>query len=108
PVKTDEIRAADTHNERGYFEWEAIKTLREHPEVIDEAAGSAVKVVSAQLSHLPRGRSYRLIWMDRPLDEVVRSQEKMILALHPDRNLPPREERLAVLEKHREKILGAF
>lgn len=108
PIKTDKIRTADVHNERGYFEWEAIKTLREHPEIIDEAAGSAVKVVSAQLSELPRGRPYRLIWMDRPVAEVVRSQEAMILARHPERVLPPREERLAALEAHREKVLTAF
>lgn len=106
--KTDEHRPPDTHNPKGYYEWDAIKTLKDHPVIIDQAAGMAVKVISAQLRFLPRGRKYQVIWMDRPVEEIVRSQEKMILAAHRDRHLPSISERTATLAKHREECLQAF
>lgn len=106
--KTDARREADTHNPKGYFEWDAIKTLKDHPDVIDEAAGMVVKIVSTQLSALPRGRKYQLIWMDRPVEEIAASQGKMILTEHPDRDLPTNEKRTEVLAQHREECLSTF
>jgi hypothetical protein len=108
PVKTDGQRGADDHNPRGYFEWEAIKTLREHPERIDEAAGMAVKVVSIQLGYLPRGRRYRIVWMDRPIEEIAASQETMLKQENPDRPLPPLAARIQALREHRDQALETF
>ncbi len=77
PVLTDGKRAADTNNERGYFEWEEIKRLPNDPRVIEQAAGKAVKVVTPLLPHLPGGHRYKFIVMRRPLTEVARSQQVM-------------------------------
>jgi hypothetical protein len=78
PVLTDWERRADTDNPRGYFEWERIKQLPQEPNCIDEAEGKALKVVSQLLFALPARRSYQILFMERPLSEVVTSQAEML------------------------------
>jgi hypothetical protein len=79
PVLSDGERQADIDNPRGYYEWERIKRLPQDPNCIDEAEGKAVKVISQLLFALPTGRNYRIIFLERPLPEVVASQAEMIL-----------------------------
>jgi hypothetical protein len=78
PVLSDGERQADADNPRGYFEWERIKFLPKEPQYISEAEGKVVKVISQLLFALPAGREYRLVFMQRPLPEVVASQAEMI------------------------------
>jgi hypothetical protein len=77
-VVTDGERQADADNPRGYFEWERIKLLPKQADCIEEAEGKVVKVISQLLFALPAGREYRVIFMQRPLPEVVASQAEMI------------------------------
>ncbi|HJT45111.1 MAG TPA: tetratricopeptide repeat protein, partial [Chthoniobacterales bacterium] len=104
-VMTDHERAADHDNPEGYFEWEAIKRVQESPEILTQVGNRAVKVVSALIPALPPMHRYRVIFMTRPITEVVASQKKMI-----DRrrtrgaNMTP--DKLAeVLIQHRDTIL---
>lgn len=78
PALTDGERLADADNPRGYFEWERIKLLPQQPDCIGEGEGKVVKVISQLLFALPAGREYRIIFMQRPLEEVVASQAEMI------------------------------
>jgi hypothetical protein len=78
PILADGERQADTDNPRGYYEWERIKLLPRQPGCIEEAEGKVVKVISQLLFALPSGRDYRIIFMHRPLPEVVASQAEMI------------------------------
>jgi Sulfotransferase domain len=78
PILTDGERQADADNPRGYFEWERIKLLPQQPDCIQEAEGKVVKVISQLLFALPAGRDYRIVFMQRPLAEVVASQAEMI------------------------------
>lgn len=78
PVLTDGLRAADEDNPRGYYEWEPAKRLPQQPELIREAEGKAVKIVSSLLWALPSGHDYRVLFMQRPLAEVAASQAAMI------------------------------
>jgi hypothetical protein len=78
PILSDGERVADADNPRGYCEWERIKLLPKDPACIAEAEGKAVKVISQLLFALPAGREYRIIFMERPLEEVVASQAEMI------------------------------
>jgi hypothetical protein len=71
-------RQAHTDNPRGYYEWERIKQLPQEPDCIDEAEGKALKVISQLLFALPAGHDYQMIFMERPLSEVVTSQAEMI------------------------------
>lgn len=77
-ILTDFKREPDVDNPHGYFEWEPAKLLPKEPNRIDEAEGKAVKVVSQLLLSLPTGRDYRIIFMERPLSEVLASQDKML------------------------------
>jgi LPS sulfotransferase NodH len=78
PLLTDQERKPDIDNPRGYCEWEPAKLLPKQPNRIDEAEGKAVKVISQLLLSLPRGRNYKLIFMERPLPEVLASQDEML------------------------------
>jgi hypothetical protein len=75
---SDGERVADTDNPRGYLEWERIKTLPDDPGCIAEAEGKVVKVISRLLLSLPAGHEYRTIFMQRPLPEVLASQDQML------------------------------
>lgn len=78
PVLADGARAVDQDNPRGYYEWEPVKRLPQEPQLIGEAEERAVKVISSLLLSLPPGRDYRVIFLERPLAEVVASQALMI------------------------------
>jgi hypothetical protein len=76
---TDQVRAADVDNPKGYFEFERAKRLPQGDVAwLDEARGKCVKVISALLTHLPPTHRYDVIFMRRHLDEVLRSQRKML------------------------------
>jgi hypothetical protein len=78
PILSDGERQADADNPRGYLEWERIKQLPKDPGCIAEAEGRCVKVISLLLLSLPEGHEYRVIFMQRPLAEVLVSQEVML------------------------------
>jgi hypothetical protein len=75
---SDGERTADADNPRGYLEWERIKQLPNDPECIADAEGKVVKVISRLLLSLPSGHEYRVIFMQRPLPEVLASQDQML------------------------------
>ena len=75
---SDGERPADVDNPRGYLEWERIKQLPKDPGCIAEAEGKVVKVISQLLLSLPAGHQYRIIFMERPLLEVLASQDRML------------------------------
>jgi hypothetical protein len=78
PVLSDGERKADTDNPKGYLEWERIKQLPKDPSLITEAEGKVVKVISQLILSLPSGHEYRVLFMQRPLPEVLKSQEEML------------------------------
>ncbi|HKB97302.1 MAG TPA: sulfotransferase domain-containing protein [Terriglobales bacterium] len=78
PVLSDGERKADTDNPKGYLEWERIKQLPKDPSLIAEAEGKVVKVISQLILSLPAGHEYRVVFMQRPLPEVLKSQEEML------------------------------
>lgn len=75
---SDGGRQADTDNPKGYLEWERIKQLPKDPGCIAEAEGRVVKVISSLLLSLPPNHEYRVIFMQRPLAEVLASQDQML------------------------------
>jgi hypothetical protein len=77
-VLSDALRESDEDNPRGYCEWEPAKQLPSEPGLIAQAEGKAVKVISSLLPALPAEHDYRVIFMLRPLEEVLASQAAMI------------------------------
>lgn len=85
---TDGERVADIDNPHGYYELEAVKRLKQDATCLQDAQGKVVKVISHLLGELPPG-DYRLIFVERDLDEVLASQAKMIARL--GRPAPPQD-----------------
>jgi predicted AlkP superfamily phosphohydrolase/phosphomutase/tetratricopeptide (TPR) repeat protein len=79
PAMTDKERAADVDNPRGYYEWEAIKQIGKKPELLDDdgVEGRAIKCISMLLPQMPPRHQYKVIFMLRPIAEVVDSQHAM-------------------------------
>jgi len=76
---TDSIRTADDDNPNGYFEFERVKQMSAGDrQWLDEAGGKVVKVISYLLEQLPTDRSYKVIFMEREIKEVLASQKKML------------------------------
>src|SRR5438552_1196485 len=77
---TDGERIADVDNPKGYYEWEPIKQIGKKPELLDQEDfdGCAIKCVSMLLPRMPLKHNYKVIFMTRPIEEVVRSQRAMI------------------------------
>ena len=79
PPVVDGLRQPDTDNPEGYYEHERVKRLdKGDSDWVAEAQGKTVKVISALVEFLPPGYQYRLIFMHRRMDEVLRSQRKML------------------------------
>ncbi len=81
PVVTDHVRAADPDNPRGYYEFEPVKAVRRDRSWLPATRGRAVKMVSQLLPFLPLDETYRVLFMERDLEEVLASQEKMLSRL---------------------------
>jgi Sulfotransferase domain len=80
-VVTDNIRTPDTDNPRGYFEYEIVKKIKVDASWLPATRGKAFKMVSQLLFDLPPSEVYRIIFMDRDIDEMLLSQEKMLKRL---------------------------
>jgi hypothetical protein len=79
-IVTDAIRDADADNPNGYFELEIVKLLPEGNFVwLQDAGGMVVKVISSLLEYLPSEYSYKVIFMERELEEVLASQKRMLI-----------------------------
>lgn len=76
---TDGIRSADEDNPKGYYELEAVKRTKQDPSWVHDSQGKVVKVISQLLQDLPDDVNYKVIFMRRNLDEVLASQEKMLV-----------------------------
>lgn len=77
-ILTDKQREADDDNPRGYFELEKVKQLDKDNAWIADAHGKAIKVISQLLFKLPADHEYKIIFMERDIPEILRSQQKML------------------------------
>jgi hypothetical protein len=103
---SDGERAADVDNPEGYYEYERVKQLETDPDKrwVREARGRALKVISFLLRHLPDENHYRVVYMRRHLDEVLKSQDKMLDRLG---NPAPGGDLEAMKEAYRNDIVSA-
>lgn len=78
PPFTDAERQADEDNPRGYYEHEKVKSLQHDASWLPDALGHALKVIAQLLPSLPAGLSLRVIFMERSIQEILRSQQAML------------------------------
>ena len=101
PPLTDKLRTADDDNPKGYYEFERVKKLDEGDIAwLSEARGKAVKIISALLTYLPPTYTYRVIFMQRAMPEILASQKKMLIHRHEDADDVSDEEMAALYTEH--------
>jgi hypothetical protein len=102
---TDHLRKPDVDNPEGYYEFERVKQLDKGDTAwIPQARGRAVKVISALLEHLPAGEEYRVILMNRHIEEILASQRKMLVRRGEDPNKTSDEKMQDLYRKHLAKV----
>jgi hypothetical protein len=103
PAFIDNIRVPDEDNPKGYYEYERVKQLAKDSAWISEACGKAVKIISMLLVHLPPGFEYKIIFMQRNMNEILASQAAMLE--NSGKNAGISDEDLSVkFSKHLEQI----
>jgi Sulfotransferase family len=80
PIVSDQIRAPDEDNPKGYHELERVKELDKTTDKrwLKDHRGQVIKIISFLLRDLPLNLNYQVLFMRRSLDEVLRSQNKML------------------------------
>ena len=103
---TDNLRPPDSDNPRGYYEFQKVKSIREDASWLPDARGKVVKMVSTLLFDLPVAERYKVIFMQRSMDQILTSQRTMLVnrGLDPD-EIPDGEMRL-YFEKHLARVEG--
>lgn len=103
---TDHLRKADEENPRGYYEFEKVKDITEDTSWLENCNGKAIKMVSALLCYLPKSKKYKIIFMDRNMEEMLVSQDSMLKRLKGKGIDISHDEMVKKLEKHLWKVKG--
>ena len=75
----DGIRNPDDDNPKGYYEYERVKKLPQgEADWLKSYQGKGIKIISALLTHLPEDYRYQVIFMERDIDEILASQQRML------------------------------
>ncbi|MCS7061099.1 MAG: sulfotransferase domain-containing protein [Anaerolineae bacterium] len=104
PPLTDNLRAPDEDNPKGYYEFERVKKLKEDYAWLAEAKGRAVKVISALLMYLPAEYHYRVIFMRRAMAEILASQRQMLIRRGEPADAVSDAHMSALFEKHLQQV----
>jgi predicted AlkP superfamily phosphohydrolase/phosphomutase/tetratricopeptide (TPR) repeat protein len=76
-ILADEARAPDEDNPQGYLEWSKLNRLPREPELLCEASGKVVKLLTPLLPFAVPRAGGKVVFMDRPIREVLLSQLTM-------------------------------
>ncbi len=77
-VLIDDKRQADNSNPKGYLEYEPVMRLHKDNSWLGKAQNKTIKIVAPLLGYLDSKYRYKIIFMVRDIDEVVKSQRKMV------------------------------
>ncbi|MGV6830724.1 MAG: alkaline phosphatase family protein [bacterium] len=75
---TDDNRKADISNPKGYFEYDPVMALYKDNSWLHKATNKSIKVVAPLLKYLDSKYRYKVIFMNRDLNEIVKSQQIML------------------------------
>lgn len=78
PIAADDARPPDPDNPRGYGELAAVRGIRRDASFLVACRGRVVKIVVPLLLALPPERAYRVVFVERDLEEVLASQRAML------------------------------
>lgn len=107
PPLTDNIREANVDNPKGYYEFERVKKLPKGDDAwLIQAQGKVVKIIATLLVYLPNTYTYRVVFMQRAIPEILASQRAMLLRRGEDPNKTSDEELAQLFEKHLAQVNG--
>lgn len=77
-ILTDNVRQNDENNPKGYLEYQKVKNLASDNSWIHEGQNKVVKVIAQLLQYLPANYQYKVIFMEREMEEIIQSQQIML------------------------------
>jgi len=106
PIVTDKIRTPDEDNPKGYHEFERIKEIDKTTDKswLKNYRGQVIKTISFLLQDLPLDLNYQVLFMRRNIEEVLRSQNKMLERNGTGSMLVPDEKMRRNYEFHLKKV----
>lgn len=78
PILSDGKREKDINNPEGYYELEAVKGIVKDNSFLKQGFGKVVKIVAPLPMFLDKSLKYKVVFMRRDMDQILRSQEKML------------------------------
>ena len=106
PVVTDKIRTPDEDNPRGYHEFERIKEIDKSKDKswLKQYRGQVIKTISFLLQDLPLDLNYKVIFIRRNIEEVLKSQNRMLERSGAKDELVPDDKMRRNYEFHLKKV----
>src|SRR5262249_33069432 len=106
PIVTDKIRTPDEDNPKGYHEFERIKEIDKTSDKswLKNYRGQVIKTISFLLQDLPLDLNYQVLFMRRNMEEVLRSQNKMLERSGAPGTLVPDDKMRQNYELHLKKV----
>ncbi len=104
PILTDKQRVADEDNPKGYYEFERVKQVTKDQAWLEDSRGKAVKMVSALLKDLPPGYHYKIVFMRRKMDEILKSQSVMLARSGKSADIPD-DKMAALFQQHLDQVM---
>jgi len=98
----DDLRQNDDNNPKGYMEYEPVKKLLTNNSWLKDQNGKTIKIILQLLNALDMACDYKIIMMDRDLEEILKSQQKMLGKKEETLNL----KLMTTFEQQKEKING--
>lgn len=77
-ILTDGKRKANESNPKGFYEYDPVMSLHKDNSWLGLSKDKTVKIVAPLLKYLDSKYRYKIIFMTRNLNEIVRSQRKMV------------------------------
>lgn len=105
-VLTDRLREADEDNPKGYYEFERVKQLENDKSWLPKAEGKVVKIISQLLHHLPSDYVYKVVFMRRRMEEILASQERMLVRRGEESDKISDDKLAALFRQHLERVQG--
>jgi Sulfotransferase domain len=99
-IVTDSMRQADADNPYGYYEYEKVKRIKKDASWLDATDGKAFKMVLSLLYDLPMDRTYKILVMERNMQEVLISQRIMLHRQGKDVSAPDDERMGHLFARH--------
>jgi hypothetical protein len=103
-ILTDRIRKADKDNPKGYYEYEKVKEIENDKSWLENAKGKGVKIISELLRHLPKNYFYKIIFMHRNMEEILASQNQMLIRRNKPTNSISSEKITKLFGQHLENV----